>query len=251
MTAEFFIQNPKLADAMMALITFVIGYLYRARRESKLNKNLALYQLMELWHRLSPLYIEDYGDKIASVMSRMQSDGDWGALSNDEARVFESHLERAMRSSLRLHAVTGSIGFQEKFSELVSLLSREDPLFAYRLGAGGSIVEILSLLDGYMDNATNVLDGGEGDVELIRSQMKDALSDYVLLDMLGEIEKDIRILSWKIGLMSYLKSVRAIKLRKRKLQGMTFDVGSLRLDLLRDNIDEMIAKHKDEQRSSR
>ncbi len=63
---------PKLSMAILSPVLLCIGYFFRLRVEKKKNLKGALYILLEIWHRLSVFYRNDFSGVYDQVFSQIQ-----------------------------------------------------------------------------------------------------------------------------------------------------------------------------------
>lgn len=210
---------PMLVIGIVTPLLLAIGYFYRARRESKKNQKLALYSLMEIWHRMSVFYKSNFDDVFDKVMSEVQKHYPQEEFSNEGMDAAKAFMTPILIQTAREAAFSDLDGYLEKYQEAVSLIASDDPIFAYRINFASSTGKILGCLDSYF---RQILSGQESHEagQAVFSFLRESMTERMQIESLKELESNIKQLSIKISFRTLLASVLAINKRKRMLDRM-------------------------------
>lgn len=213
---EFISANPTLSLGIVSPIFLVVGYFYRARNENKKNKKLALYSLLEIWHRLSSYYISDVDTLYEKIMHTLMREYPEIKISNQDLELAKAQFTPLIIQSIRDISSFDLSDYQKKYQDVISLISSDDPIFAYKISSASSIDKIADILSNYMDSSfENITDSEEN--KLFSLVLKGTMTKYVETDSIQELESNIKTLAMKISFGTYFKSVITIYQRKKRI----------------------------------
>ncbi|QCU89783.1 hypothetical protein [Thiomicrorhabdus sediminis] len=206
--------------AMFSAVLFSVGYLFRSIKQNKQNKKLALYHLLEIWHRVSALKQNTFEKLYDQLISdfKLQLPQEIVSQSNHFEEQLKSLLIPQTASNLTNFLNSDISSYQEQYSKALELIAIDAPILAYKISSSTNIQDLISLLDEYIGQAKPVLatlDTNEQDADSLTSHMSDSLHGLALKDL----ENDILALARKIGFFTYLSCKKQIKHRKNKLNG--------------------------------
>lgn len=213
---ELINSNPTLTLGIASPLFLAFGYLYRAKNENKKNKKLALYSLMEIWHRMSTFYIRNIDDLYERVMNSLTKKYPYIEFSKQDLELGKAHFVPLILKSLRDTSSFDLNNYQDKYQDAICLIASDDPIFAYKISSASSVDKFLNMIGTYMDSS---LEGITDDVEgsILSSVLKETMTEHVEIDTIKELELNIKALARKISFGTYLTSAITIYQRERKL----------------------------------
>jgi|GEM_PF-3237539 len=215
---ELISSNPKLFIGVFAPLMLAMGYFYRARREKKENLRKALYILLEIWHRMAVLYRQNFDSMFDVFAKEIRKAAPEEEFTVEQQEATRKYFTPILLGVARSSAFSDMDDFQELFDEAVRLISVDDPLFAYHIGSAGKTKKFLSEFNGYVDNTLKPLDEEGGDSLILSSAIKSHISLHVSKDVLIDLEKNVRRIAFRVGIITFLKSCSVIRARKNKLE---------------------------------
>lgn len=208
--------DSKLFIGLLTPILLAVGYFYRARKESIKNRKVALFFLLEIWHRVSVFYrndFDDFFDKIVRETKRHFPDED---ISESEIIASKAHFTPILIETVREIAFSDLENYQEMYQEAVSLISSYDPFFAYKISSASKTKKFLKFLDSYLEKSLAPIEENAIGSALSKS-LKSHVTERAELDSIRDLESDIRKLSLKIGVFTFFSSAYIIRRRKSSL----------------------------------
>lgn len=233
--------DSKLLIGILTPTLLAAGYFYRSRKESIKNRKIALYILLEIWHRVSAFYRKDFDDVFDQLFNELKKQFPGEDLSESELITSKSHFTPILIEATRGMAFSDLDSYQEKYQEAVSLISSDNPIFAHKINSSSKTRELLSFLDGYLEKSLEPIEESEVGSKLSQS-LKSRITRHAELDAIKDLESDIRKLSFKIGIFTYLSSANLIKKRKHALT--TFDKDALQ-NLVKNTLIPAIAEYQE------
>lgn len=218
---ELLSNYPKLFLGVFTPVLLAAGYFYRSRKEKNDNLKKALYILLEIWHRMAVLYRKDFDSYFDAITDEIIKRVPEEEFTEEQRKASKEHFTPILMNTVQTAAFEDIEHYQESFDEAVKLIAINDPFFAYDIGSGGKTKKFLKILDSYLEDALQPLEDEGGDSLVLSNTLKDHMSSYASLDVISELEKDIRRLSFKVGIIAYIKSFSVIRRRKSRLQGFT------------------------------
>lgn len=218
---EFISSYPKLFLGVFTPALLATGYFYRARKEKNDNLKKALYILLEIWHRMAVLYRKDFDSYFDAITAEIIKKVPEEEFTEEQRKASKEYFTPILMNTVQTAAFSDIEHYQDSFDEAVKLIAINDPFFAYDIGSGGKTKIFLKTLDSYLEDALQPLENEGGDGLVLSNTLKDQLSSHASLDALSDLEKDINRLSFRVGIITYIKSFSVIRKRKERLQGFT------------------------------
>ena len=213
--------STSLLIGILSPVLLAIGYFYRSRQESKKSKKIALYMLMEIWHRMSVFYRRNFDDAFEQIFMEIKKQFPNESISESEIEASKAHFTPILMETARKSALSDLDGYQEKYQQVVALISPDDPIFAYKISSASKTKRFLNFLDSYLNKSLEVIEK-EGIAGMTLSEtLKTHVTEHVQLDSIKDLESDIRRLSLKISLYTYTSCILAIRKRKKKLNKLS------------------------------
>lgn len=211
-------KHPTLTVGLGTPALLAVGYLFRVWRESKRTVRYALYALLEIWHRLSVFYRTDFDDFFEKVFREIQRQIPDAALADDQREAVRQHYSPVLERHLQQQALSDLESFESQFADAVSSLSADAPILAYRVNAATKTRKFLRFLESYLDEALRPLATESEDGRAAADALRFELEAFAPIDRLGDLEKDLRALAWRVGPVSYLRVRRLIPRRRKIVQ---------------------------------
>lgn len=218
---EFISSYPKLFLGIFTPTLLAAGYFYRARKEKRDNLKKALYILLEVWHRMAVLYRNDFDSYFDAITAEIIRKVPEEEFTEEQSKASKEYFTPILMNTVQAAAFSDIEHYQESFDEAVKLIAINDPFFAYDIGSVGKTKKFLKTLDSYLEEAFEPLENEGGDSLVLSNTLKDHMSSHASLEVLSDLEKDIRRLSFRVGISSYIKSLSVIRKRKERLQGFS------------------------------
>lgn len=206
-------------EIFIALITstlLAIGYLYRTKVETKKNKKLALYQLLEIWFQLSVFYKQDFTKLFDAFIKEATITYNFPPLNDEEKKIVMEQYIPIIKNSLYLSSLKNIEEYKIKYQNAINLIAEVSPLFAYKINTINSIEQIIDYIDNYKGQIStrNTMDNN---MEEVLEMSQDFVLNKEKLNSLYELENNIRILALKIGIITYFNCKKLIQKRKQYL----------------------------------
>lgn len=219
---EFLQSYPKVAIGIFTPMMVAVGYLIRMRWESNKNRKLALYSLMEIWHRVSVFYRSNFDDVFELLAAEVGKHCPTEAISAENADAARKVLTPILVQSARQAALSDLDGYLDSYEEAILLIAGDDPMLAYKINSAGNTKKILVFLDSYLEQ---LFTNGEklGARSPSHAVLRESMSEHMQTDALKTLESDIKRLSLKISFLTFLVSKRAIRKRKNQLERVDDD----------------------------
>jgi len=218
--SELISKYPKIFVAVLSPILLVAGYFYRARQDKKKNQKVALYILMEIWHRMSIFHRRDFDDVFDRIITEIKRQFPGENITEGDIESSKAHFTPILIKTAHKAALSDIVGYQEKYQEAVSLISSDDPIFAYKVSSAGNTKRFLSFLDAYLNMVLKPVED-EGHLGMtLSSTFKTHMSAHAGLDSIKDLESDIRKLSWKIGIFTFISCLFTIRKRRKTLRNL-------------------------------
>lgn len=218
---ELISNNPKLFLAVFTPATLCIGYFYRDRKEKQENLKAALYIILEIWHRMAVLYRKDFDSYFDALTEEIIKKVPEEEFTEEQRKATKEYFTPILKATTQSAAFSDIEHYQESFDEAVKLVALNDPFFAYKIGSAGNTKKFLKTLDQYLETALEPLEAEGGESLILSKALKEHLTSHASIDVLSDLERDIYQLSFKISSYSYLKSLMAVRRRKKKLKGFS------------------------------
>jgi hypothetical protein len=207
---------PGLSIAVVSSLSLAAGYFYRAHRENKKNRRLALYSLLEIWYRLSIFYVADFGDAIDRIMSAIWKHYPQEEISNESSDATKAALSPIVLQVSREAALSDLDGYLDSYEEAIRLVSGDDPILAYKISSAGGTKKLLGLLDDYFGRVLPGIEMADTEQTLFAT-MRESVTEHMLNDSLEGLESHIRRLSLSISVRTFWASSRVMGKRKKLL----------------------------------
>ncbi|MCL2915740.1 hypothetical protein L2725_18455 [Shewanella corallii] len=208
--------DSKVLIGLITPILLAIGYFYRARKENIKNKKIALYILLEIWHRISVFYRKDFDDVFEQVVKEIKRQFPDANISDSEISASKKHFTPILVETARGIALSDLENYQERYQEAISLISSDDPIFAYKITSASQTKKFLKFLDSYLEKSLAPIEENEIGNALSQS-LKSHMTKHVEIDSIKDLESDIRKLSLKVSFFTFLSSVYIIRKRRSNL----------------------------------
>ena len=115
--------DSKLLIGILTPTFLVVGYFYRARKDSIKNRKIALYILLEIWHRISVFYRKDFDDVFEKMVKEIKKQFPGENISESQILASKNHLTPILMETARGIALSDLDSYQERYQEAVSLIS--------------------------------------------------------------------------------------------------------------------------------
>lgn len=209
---DFYTQ---FALALLTILSAAAGYGLRARSEKRKSLRQALYLLLELWHRQSAS-AANFSALLQGVIQRIEHRFPTAALADGQKQMLLSQVNDLLQQSVAKHMNTDYEMFSSEFAKIVRLVAFTDPVYAYRIEKISLGGQGLALTADYFARASELNVGNAG-AEILDSMSAKATSK-IKLDLLRELESDLRGLALRIGVRTYFEVLLTIHRRKRKIE---------------------------------
>ncbi len=209
-----------LQGLLVAVVSSVLvsaGYLIRARIDNRKNRKLALYSLLEIWHRLSVFYIDDFDPIFDRIMREMQRHFPLEDFSSSSTADAKAAINPILLRISREAALSDVDGYSDSYQGAIQLVASDDPILAYRFSSASSTKKLLGMMDDYFESVLSTLETTSSEGSLFGT-MRDTVTNRLLAESIKGLEADIRRLSWKISLGTFVESCMAIRRRKKNLE---------------------------------
>lgn len=211
---ELIRSNPKIVIGIVTPLLLAIGYFFRTRWESKKNRKLALYSLMEIWHRVSVFYKSDFDDVFDKLVDELRKYYPQEEMSNESTEAAKAVLTPILLRATRQTAFSDLDGYIDSYQEAISLIASDDPIPAYRISCASNTRKILEFLDNYLGQVLTGLKEPTARSPLF-DVLRDSMTEQMQVNSLKDLESDIKRLSIRVSLHTYLATIRVIRKRKR------------------------------------
>ncbi len=228
----------KLLIGILTPVLLAVGYFYRSRRENIKNRKIALYILLEVWHRISVFYRKDFDDVFDQLAIEIKKQFPAENISENDIRASRNYFTPILIETARGIALSDFDDYQERYQEAVSLISSDDPIFAYKVGSASKTKKFLMFLDSYLARSLSPLEETGVGSKLSQS-LKSHMTRSAELESIKDLESDIRKLSLKVSVFAYLSSAHLIKKRKNNISKI--DNGELE-NLVKDILTPALAE---------
>uniref|UniRef100_C6DYH6 Uncharacterized protein n=1 Tax=Geobacter sp. (strain M21) TaxID=443144 RepID=C6DYH6_GEOSM len=212
---ELILADPKLLAAILGPICVAVGYFYRSRKEKGESLKKALYQLLELWHRMSVLVKVDFDAEFEAIHNELCRHAPESRLVTEQMEQVKRYCTPILLENIQNIALSDFSSFEEEFNSAVCMLSKDDPIFAYKIRSVSKTKKFIKSLDDYLTKALAPLH--ESDNIPLANRLTDELTHKAKEDAVRDLERDIKSLSWRISVMSYIRVKLIIYKRHRML----------------------------------
>lgn len=209
--------DTKIMIGILGPFLLAIGYFYRSRQESKKNKKIALYTLMEIWHRTSIFYVKDFDSYFKQLFLEIKRQFPNEKMTVEEIDMVKAHVMPILIETLRTSSLSDLDGYEQKYEDAILLIASDDPVFAYKLHSVSKTRDLLVSLDSYLNKSFKCIEKNRKAEESVLNIFKSHISEYAQIESIGDLESDIRRLSYNISLYTYFSCIKAIRRRRMRL----------------------------------
>lgn len=223
-----------LAVVLTALFAW-IGYVTRTNSERKRILSSTLFNLLEIWHRLKSVHSYSSAQLSAMYLEELQKQIPSMEISASDKAQVTNFLENNVQQLFTQLLSKGEDLLEDSFQQSIKHLAEVEPLLAYSLRANKSIKSAISEIDSFI---TETIDGlVHDDKEKAQTgEMLKGMKNYLYEDAIRDLERDLRFLSLRIGLLTY---VRTFNLMRRKKE---INKGEMQ-KLMRRFLSELVIPH--------
>ncbi|MBU2983719.1 hypothetical protein KO528_00015 [Saccharophagus degradans] len=214
---EFISQHPKIAMAILSPMLLVAGYFYRSRKEKRGKLSVALFTLLQIWHKLSVFYRKDFDGIFDTLINELIKVIPEEEFTEEQRAATKEYFVPIFQQSAKTDALSGFDIYAESFDSVINIISTDDPFFAYKISSSGKVKSYLSWLDSYLATVMKPLDDEGGDSGLLAQTVKSHVTSHAASDTLNELEGAIKELSLKIGIFTYFQACKTIRKRRKQL----------------------------------
>lgn len=175
-------NNPEIAAVIIALIGTAVGYIYRARSEKRENLCEALYLLLEIWYRFSLQSKVSLSNVFESLSEKLKEISPDIIISDQDIKASHAYFGPIIQNILKTNAQEDFDGVREAYARVIKLVSKSDPIFAYRLESASSIQKRLTSLDQYFKDALSPLTEKQFITDTFSQRLQTRLEDYSRCD---------------------------------------------------------------------
>nr|WP_321239389.1 hypothetical protein [uncultured Tolumonas sp.] len=214
------ILNNSMVVAVIGIMSAIIGYGYRARKENLKNRKLALFYLLEIWFRLSVFYKKSYDKEFEVLFVEIKKlIPNFNPSEEESAEVKESITPIIFQQSVK-SSLSDYEGALNKLEKSIELLAQENPIIAYKLNTARDIFKAQEYLDGYLAeiNKCEILDDVISQKVITTEQIQDlqiTVKHHQLLEITKNIEKNIINLAFHLSIFTLIQTMNVIHYRKR------------------------------------
>lgn len=206
-----------LAVVLSALFAW-ISYVARTNNERKRILNSTLFNLLEIWHRLKRL--DNFNSKQLCLVYLEEIKKQ---LPNVEISITETEqLTRLIENNLQSHLLQlvskGEDLLEDSFQQSVNKLAEVEPLLAHSLHSNKAIKAAISELDNFI-NSTMVSFVHDEKDKAQADEMLKGMKKYMYSDAILDLESDLKILSFKIGIPTYIRTKKLLKSKSAASNG--------------------------------
>lgn len=218
---DWFSSNPQLTIALLSPLLFAIAYFYKAHVDRQGNLHQALYLLLEIWHRMTAASASQRSDIIFNaIFERIKQKIPQQEFPEGYIEGIKSYYAPLAVKGVKKTALEGFDDLHSAYANAVTLISRSDPILAYRLDSAPSIRKRLASLDGYLNEAFDPITQQDPSAASTLSVIKEKLGNYAEDDGIADIEKSLRRLACQIGLVTYLRVRSAVSRRHKQMRAV-------------------------------
>lgn len=202
-----------LIAVSLASLLAGLGYVFKIRSERLKTKRHVLFHLLELRFQLVSTKVnpQKFADE---YFSYCQHYFEQKGITNKKA--FPAELDSSIRSHLTgiFESIKPDISpqFLTSFERALNELSITDPVLAYSLRGRERLNQVINYQDGYVNNLKNsaFLANAPSIKNLVPEDIDNLHSD-TSLTIIEEINKDIRLISWYCGILTWFKCRKILK----------------------------------------
>ncbi len=196
-----------------------LGYFLKVRTERMKTKNIVLFHLLEIRHLIKLEYInpnellEKYLGYCEDYFVR-RGLTEHGQVPGELRELIKSHFQN-LSDSVK---PSMNISFINSFNDAVYSLSKDNPVLAFQLSGRERVNSLVKVQSEYIDSVNNIIIGDEvpdAVKEKIFSHVA-SLNYDVIEDLINEIDRDIRLVSAKAGILAYFSTKSILKESKKK-----------------------------------
>lgn len=201
-----------LAVVLTALFAW-IAYVARTNSERKRILSSTLFNLLEIWHRLKSVHGYNSAQLSAAYLEELQNQMPGVEISASDRVQVTNFLENNLQQLLIQLLSKGEDLLEDSFQQSIKHLAEVEPLLAYSLRANKSIKSAISEIDGFI---TETIDGlVHDDKEKAQTgELLKGMKNYLYADAIRDLERDLRFLSLRIGLLTYVRTFNLMRRRK-------------------------------------
>lgn len=222
-TLSWFSIDPGMIVALIGLAGAGFGYLFRLRLEKRENLKQSLYLLLEIWHRVTVLGWKSHDQLFQVIFDRLKERFPQARISAEEIEASKLHFVPILRKSMISHAFEDFDSLYEAHAEVVKLVAKSDPVLAYGLESSSNTRKRLAFIDDYLNESLAVLDEEGGKSALFSKAIKEETQRKFHQSVQEQLEKDLRALSFRVGIPAYFRTRVIIRKRHKRLQGATIE----------------------------
>ncbi|MES0490279.1 MAG: hypothetical protein ABUK01_09825 [Leptospirales bacterium] len=211
--SKILLEHAGLTAAVIGPTLIAVGYLYRARKDKKRNLREALYILLRLWYCFRMILLVDYEvleknnrEVFTKLAPNLKVDTD---KSGKEAKELMKSLRDYKDFDVNLIAT---------YDEVVTKISGDLPTFAFSLTAHENAFYALTDAENHHRAFLKKAMRKSVKSEEYQKEVADFHAKYHLEKLqkkvLCQIEKDVRSLSFKIGVFTWVSTKVAMQKRK-------------------------------------
>ena len=209
-------KYPKILIAIWGSLCLAIGYLFKRWRERKNNLKEALFILLEIWHRMVKITAMDLGKDFDAICSEISKRTQSRPISESEKDVVRKILSPYIYKLLQSSIQRDYQSFEGAYFEATKKVAQDAPLLAYQISSTRKTKSALEALDTYFDEVLRAIDESSSDKFIDDYKLR--FKTYLFELSASDIEKDIKALGLRIGILTYWGVSRTIRNRKKRLQ---------------------------------
>lgn len=229
---------------VFSVLLLGIGYLLKELFQKNKNKKVALFILLEIWSReiSTKPNIEEFYLNVFNLLANKYGIN----LSKEVIDPLIQNFSKISQSSLN-HVHENEIDkYTKQLDEAIKLIASEDPVFAYRINYSNFVQNQDNYMQRYSELIQNQKVFKVDDVlpdymNNISNEVKDKAHDSVL----ETFEENIKSLSLKISIFTYIEVLLLIRKVKKNLKNIEIEEDEL--ELIIKHINDYLSKlNKDE-----
>jgi hypothetical protein len=207
-----------IASILAVVLTAVfawVAYVTRTNNERKRILSSTLFNLLEIWHQIKKLH--GYNSAQVSVMylEEIQKQIPEIEISESDREQVTQFLENNMQIFLTQFVTKGEELLEDSFQQSIKQLAEVEPLLAFSLRANKSIKSAILEIDTFLNKSLDDLVSDDKEKDQADEMLK-GMKKYMYEDATHDLEKDLRLLSFKIGFPTYIRTTYLLK-RKSKM----------------------------------
>lgn len=213
-----------------------IGYLLKTKQENKKYFNEVLYNLLEIWKVIHISYAFTSNVFSKAIVERIKVRFPKEEVTKNDELFFQKFIPMAM-NMVNKESGYPEVNLYERYLNSIQKLSSVQPYMAHSLSANHMMIRYLKGLDNYIENYSKNPETEE--IDEFSEKMLSKAKLFMESDALSELEKDLKFLSFRSGLLTCYQVYSKIKRTTKKRESIPPEAIDQFIDMV---IEPLIAK---------